>query len=147
LTFLTKNQLLSDVTSMESSRRPSSNKFLFSLFNCQQIQSKQPTAATMVTGLKGDEMGASVAPVKQNYSRVRVVGANVVRDGLTKNKKTKKHLCSLTSPKNSQHVSGEANCPISRKPNNIIRLGHSNGSRAKVGKPQLVLLKMISSVM
>jgi len=77
---------------MESSTGPhSSNRFLFSLFGCQQTQSKQPTAAKMVTGSKGDEMGASVAPGKKHCSGVRVDGANVVWDCLTpKNQKRTK---------------------------------------------------------
>ena len=54
------------------------NQFLFSLFGCQQAQSKQPTATAMMTGLKGDEIGASVAPCKQHYTRVRVDGATVL---------------------------------------------------------------------
>jgi len=41
---------------MESSKRSlSSNQFLFSLFACQQTQSKQPTAAKMVPDSKGVE--------------------------------------------------------------------------------------------
>jgi len=38
----------------------------------------------MVTGLKGGEMGASVAPGKKHHIGVIVDGANVVRDCLTK---------------------------------------------------------------
>jgi len=41
---------------MESSKRSlSSNQFLFSLFACQQTQSKQPTASKMVPDSKGVE--------------------------------------------------------------------------------------------
>jgi len=46
----------SAVMPMESSRCPhSSNRFLSSLFACQQTQSKQPTAAKMVPDSKGVE--------------------------------------------------------------------------------------------
>jgi len=41
----------------------------------------------MVTGSKGCEMGASAAPGKKHYSRVRVAGATVVQDCLMKNQK------------------------------------------------------------
>jgi len=60
---------------MESSSRPhSSNQFAFSLFRCQQTQSKEPTATstTMATGLKGGEIGASVVSGKKLDSRVTV---------------------------------------------------------------------------
>jgi len=50
-------------------------------------------------GFKGGRTGASVAPGKQHYSRVRADGANVVRDCLTK--KTKK--CIISELTHSPH--------------------------------------------
>ena len=76
---------------MESSRRPhSSNQFLFSLFACQQTQSKQQTAAKMVPDSKGVEHEQVWHQVNNTTVGLELMGANVVRDCLTK-KKPKMH--------------------------------------------------------
>jgi len=52
---------------------PLKQLIFFTLFCRQQTQSKQPMASTtMITSLKADETGASVAPGKKHHSGVRV---------------------------------------------------------------------------
>jgi len=64
---------------------PLKQPILFRSFGRQQIQSKQPmTSTTMITSLEVDEIGASVAPGKNHYSRVRVDGANVLTNSSKK---------------------------------------------------------------
>jgi len=72
---------------MESSRRPhSSNQFLFSLFACQQVQSKQPTAAKIVPDSKGAELEQVWHQV--NYT---TAGLELMDLGLSYIKKNQKH--------------------------------------------------------
>jgi len=105
LQFLAKNQQLSNVMRMEKQQTPPLEQpILFRSFGRQQTQSKSAMASTtmitssevdeceqvwhqaknttvgseLMASLEADEIGASVAPGKNHYSRVRVDGANVL---------------------------------------------------------------------
>jgi len=74
LAFSAENQQLSDAMPMGKQQMPPLKQLIFfTLFGRQQTQSKQPMASTtMITSLKADETGASVAPGKKHHSGVRV---------------------------------------------------------------------------
>jgi len=90
----------------ESSRRPCSSNPIFvqlvrSSTNLIQTANSHHNNCHNGDRSKADETGASVAPGQKHHSRVRVYGANVLWNSLTK--KNKKQLPLLTSSSESSH--------------------------------------------